>query len=275
MSSDFSSAQPAVSTIVAVPAELIPRLTAECDTDPFPGLRSPLTDAALVIGEATTTVALLWSRKTILALSGTISELKKTLNGLEVRGQFGNRKASLNVSGTTSDDEIVNAVSAVEAPAGIDPDSSAGDFTVFISYARDDLTHNALVRSFWEFLRDNGIDARIDLCAEVEPQDWPLWTQQQITGAKYVLMIASPAFKERAEGTAPEGQGRGVQWEAHLLREMRYEDPVSALRKQLPVVLPGRSTAELPLWAGPTSNTHYEIEDLTPAGARKLLEYLR
>ena len=87
-------------------------------------------------------------------------------------------------------------------------------------------------------------------------------------------MIASPAFKERAEGEAPPGEGRGVRWEAHLLREMRYKDHEAALRKQLPIVLPGRSAEELPDWVGPTGNTHYEIEDLTPAGARKLLEYL-
>lgn len=275
MSSDPDFVPSALPALVAVPQSLVPRLTAECDTIPLPGHRSPLTDAALVIGtNATTAIALVWSRKTILALSRTIAELTATVGELKVQGQFGTRNASLDVGGGTTGEEIASFVSSAEAPAEIDPDAAAGDFTVFISYAHDSPEHIDLVRRFWRLLRENGVDAQIDLWAASEPRDWPQWTHQQIRRAKYVLMIASPAFKERAEGEAPPGEGRGVRWEAQLLREMRYKDYETALRKQLSVILPGRSAEELPDWAGPTGNTHYEIEKLTPVGARKLLEYL-
>ncbi|WP_439381367.1 SEFIR domain-containing protein [Amycolatopsis lexingtonensis] len=275
MSSDPDFVPSALPALVAVPAPLLPRLTAECDTIPLPGHRSPLTDAALIIGtNATTVVALVWSRKTILALSRTIAELKATVGELKVQGQFGTRSASLDVGVETADEEIASFVSSAEAPAEIDPDAAVGDFTVFISYAHDNPEHTDLVRRFWRLLRENGVDAQIDLRAASEPRDWPQWTHQQIRRAKYVLLIASPAFKQRAEGEAPPGEGRGVSWEAQLLREMRYKDYEAALRKQLSVVLPGRSAEELPDWAGPTGNTHYEIEELTPIAARKLLEYL-
>lgn len=272
--SDPEFPSPPIPAIVAVPAELVPRLTEECDTIPLPGVRTFLTDATLVIGAATATVALVWNRKTILALQRTIAELTETVGKLEVQGRFGTRNAALEVVGETSGAEIASWIAAAESPIEIDQDASAGDFTVFISYAHDSPEHIDLVRRFWRLLRENGIDAQIDFLAAAEPRDWPQWTHQQIRRARYVLMIASPAFKERAEGTAPEGEGRGVRWEAQLLRDMRYKDYESALRKQLGVVLPGRSAAELPDWAGPAGNTHYQIDELTTPGARKLLEYL-
>lgn len=81
---------------------------------------------------------------------------------------------------------------------------------VFISYAHDDAAHVALVEQLWVFLIDNGIDARLDVEAAVQPQDWSQWMTRQLRAADFVLVVASPTYRERAEWEAPEGEGRGV-----------------------------------------------------------------
>ncbi|HEV2171945.1 MAG TPA: SEFIR domain-containing protein, partial [Nitrospira sp.] len=145
---------------------------------------------------------------------------------------------------------------------------------VFISYAHDNVEHEDRVLQLWIFLRRHGIDAQLDLSAAQRRQDWPTWMLQQIRNARFVLVIASPAYRRRAEGEAKPHEGRGVQWEAMLIREKMYDDQQAALRKFLPVVLPGCSAYDIPDWMGPTSTTHYVISDYTVKGAEDLLRIL-
>ncbi|MGH3903940.1 MAG: hypothetical protein ACRDTE_07115 [Pseudonocardiaceae bacterium] len=69
-------------------------------------------------------------------------------------------------------------------------------------------------------------------------------------------------------------EGRGVQWEAALIRQEVYADQKAALNRFLPVVLPGGSASEIPLWMGPATTTHYTISDYTVRGADSLLRLL-
>ncbi|MGH3903939.1 MAG: toll/interleukin-1 receptor domain-containing protein [Pseudonocardiaceae bacterium] len=71
---------------------------------------------------------------------------------------------------------------------------------VFISYAHGDPEHEDHVRRFWSFLRAQGIDARLDRPAAEQRQDWSVWMLQQIRAARFVLMMASPEYRRRAEG---------------------------------------------------------------------------
>ena len=144
----------------------------------------------------------------------------------------------------------------------------------FISYAHDDEAHRQSVYEFWVFLRAMGIDARLDMQAAQSPQDWPLWMEEQVTGSDFVLLIASPEFRKRAGIDAAPQVGRGVQWEARLVREAYYRDVQAGRGRFLPVVLPGRSADELPLWLGPTSQSHYIVKGFSAAGAEDLLRYL-
>ena len=89
---------------------------------------------------------------------------------------------------------------------------------MFISYAHDDQAHEDRVRELWMFLREQGIDARLDLPAAEQRQDWAQWMTQEVRDADYVLVVASPEYKRRAEGDAAPDEGRGVQWEARLIR---------------------------------------------------------
>jgi len=145
---------------------------------------------------------------------------------------------------------------------------------VFISYAHDSDDHQEAVRDLWILLRGCGIDARLDLPAAERRQDWPLWMLEQIREADFVLVIASPAYRRRAEGTATADEGRGVQFEAALLREELYRDRDAGMGKFLPVVLPGQSADDIPAYLGQTTATHYRVTEMTQAGVERLLRVL-
>jgi hypothetical protein len=141
---------------------------------------------------------------------------------------------------------------------------------VLVSYAHDDAVHEDRVREFWWFLRANGVDARLDLLAGERRQDWTEWMTREVRDAAYVLVIASPEYKRRAEGDAGPTEGRGVQFEARLIRNRFYSDQPTGLREVLPVVLPGCSAADLPEWLAPAGATCYSVDEFTVAGAEKL-----
>ena len=145
---------------------------------------------------------------------------------------------------------------------------------VLVSYAHDDAAHGERVRDFWLFLRASGIDAVLDLPASEQRQDWTQWMTGQIRDAVHILVVASPRYKERAEGNTGPEFGRGVQWEAGLIQERLYRDQPAGLQVVLPVVLPGGSTDDIPLWLRPYSTTHFKVADFTQEGAEKLLRVL-
>ncbi|MGW1868490.1 SEFIR domain-containing protein [Streptomyces mauvecolor] len=147
---------------------------------------------------------------------------------------------------------------------------------VFISYAHEDDggAHIDRVRMLWRLLRTLGIDARLDLPASEEPQDWALWTDRQYRAADFVLVIASPAYKRRSEGTEQPGTGAGVAWEARLIRKEIYDRTGDWYRRILRVVLPTCSLDDLPDYLGGRTTTYYTVDPLTAEGAEKLVRYL-
>src|SRR5664280_2486318 len=146
---------------------------------------------------------------------------------------------------------------------------------VFISYAHDNAAHQDAVRDLWVFLRSNGFDSRLDLPVAERRVDWPVWMHHEVRDADFVLVIASPAYKRRAEGDAGVDAGRGVQWEAALIREEFYTDRDRGLAKFVPVVVPGQSAAAgIPAWLGPTTTSHFSVSELSVAGAERLIRYL-
>jgi hypothetical protein len=147
---------------------------------------------------------------------------------------------------------------------------------VFISYAHEDDggAHQEQVRTLWRLLRRMGIDARLDLLAAEEPQDWALWTHHEYRSADHVLIVASPAYKRRSEGTETPGTGAGVIWEARLVRGEIYARPDDWFRRILRVVLPGGSRDDLPDYLGGHATTCYTVDPLTPEGAEPLVRYL-
>ena len=155
----------------------------------------------------------------------------------------------------------------------VEGQASGRPVRVFLSYAHDDADHEGRVREFWAFLRGCGVDARLDL-AVADRVDWAQWMTREVQDADRVLVIASPAYKRRAEGDAGPTEGRGVQWEARLIRDVVYADQSAGLRRFLPVVLPGCSQADIPVWLSPASAAYYQVAEFTVAGAEELLRVL-
>ncbi|GAA3007214.1 toll/interleukin-1 receptor domain-containing protein [Actinokineospora diospyrosa] len=143
---------------------------------------------------------------------------------------------------------------------------------VFISYAQED-GHNEVVQGFWEFLRNNGIDARLDQVAAGERQDWALWMGEQVRDADVVLCVASERYRMRSEGRTGPDEGKGAQWEARLIRDTFHANQHD-LQRFVPVVLPGQTTAGIPDFLAPSTTTYYVVEDFTVEGAEALLRFL-
>ena len=152
-------------------------------------------------------------------------------------------------------------------------EGSATSPQVFISYAHESDEHVEAVRDLWLFLRSRGIDARLDRIAAQHRQDWALWMGEQVRDADHVLVIASDAYRRRAEGRAEPDEGRGAQWEARLIRDAFYRDQ-RGLDRWLPVVLPGASIEGVPDFLAPATTTVYRISDYTVDGAEPLLRLL-
>ncbi|MEV6985320.1 CHAT domain-containing protein [Sphaerisporangium sp. NPDC051017] len=144
---------------------------------------------------------------------------------------------------------------------------------VFISYAPDSTEHEESVRNLWIFLRCHGIDARIDLPGAEGRQDWPTWTRDRLRDADFVIVVASDAYKRRAEDTAETGDGDDVRSAAHHIRDAFHRNDPSAPLKYVPVLLPGHSAGEIPEFLAAAS-APYEVTDFTVRGTEKLMRTL-
>ena len=159
--------------------------------------------------------------------------------------------------------DLIGRVGAVEDPAVPAP----GSGRVLISYAHDDPAHEAQVLEFYEFLRANGVDALIDVEVAVRPQYWPDWMSAQIRQGGYVLVIGSPDYRAAAEDRLPAQERKGVRWEARLLKDAFYSNHAAARDRILPVLLPGRTTEDLPGLAVPR-RSHLLLGDQLHRGGR-------
>ena len=143
---------------------------------------------------------------------------------------------------------------------------------VFVSYAHDSPAHMDQVLRFAHFLRTRiGLDAHIDRWYENRRQDWTLWAIDHLNNADFILVIASPAYKRRADGTAASDEGRGVQFEAAIIRDNLIRDLRRETERILPVVLPGQSVADIPTFLGGYATTRFEIREFSEKGVAPLL----
>lgn len=146
---------------------------------------------------------------------------------------------------------------------------------VFVSYSHDNEHHKTLVREFAKFLCAMGMKVELDQWADTKRINWSTWAEQGIANADYVLAIASPDFKRRADGHGvADDDGRGAQSEAETMRELLTARRSLWFSRMLPVVLPGRSPDEIPLFLRPHSATHYVVGEFTRTGAAELLAVL-
>jgi WD40 repeat protein/3',5'-cyclic AMP phosphodiesterase CpdA len=145
---------------------------------------------------------------------------------------------------------------------------------VFISYARESDEHFRAVGLLAELLRDSGLDVRLDQAEDDHRLDLMLWMTEEVGRADYILVVASRSYRERAGGLTAVTDGRGVQFEARLIRDRLHANQPEGLRTIVPVVLPGQRADDVPDWLTPTSTTVYTVRELTPDGVGQLLRVL-
>lgn len=146
---------------------------------------------------------------------------------------------------------------------------------MFVTYSHDSEQHKELVLRFCTFLRvEAGIDAHLDRWYEDVRRDWSVWVIRQLTAADFVLVVASPGYRRRADGWADADDGRGVQFEGGIIRNNLMRNLPAETARVLPVVLPGRNVSEIPTFLHAFSSSHYVVSSFTHAGAVELLAVL-
>jgi hypothetical protein len=143
----------------------------------------------------------------------------------------------------------------------------------FVSYAHESAEHKNQVLALATLLRNNGVEAVLDVWSAASRIDWYAWAIKEMTEADYVVVVASKKYLQVADG-APSREHRGVQSEAALLRDLVWEDRASWLPKILPVLLPGHLLNEIPRFLQPSTASRYEVSAFTPQGIEDLLRVI-
>lgn len=95
---------------------------------------------------------------------------------------------------------------------------------VLISYSHDSPEHAERVLSLSNQLRDQGVDCVIDQYSPVPTEGWPLWMEREIAEANIILCLCSEEYCKRFSEDVQYDVGKGVAWEANLIRNAIYQD---------------------------------------------------
>jgi HEAT repeat protein len=116
---------------------------------------------------------------------------------------------------------------------------------VFISYSHDSPEHQDRVLALADRLRADGIDTSIDQYEQSPLEGWPYWCEAEIDKADFVLVICTATYCERMQRKQAPGTGRGVLWEARLMKQELY-DADSANKKFVPVLFADGHPEDIP-----------------------------
>jgi tetratricopeptide (TPR) repeat protein len=104
-------------------------------------------------------------------------------------------------------------------------EGSATPPTALISYSHDSPEHEHRVLELCNRLRARGVEATIDQFLPGAPSEgWPLWMERQIESRDFTLMLCTENYLRRFMEGESAGVGRGVVWEARILRNLLYDD---------------------------------------------------
>ncbi|QWF83014.1 SEFIR domain-containing protein [Amycolatopsis sp. CA-230715] len=143
---------------------------------------------------------------------------------------------------------------------------------VFVTYADDSPEHQELVLRFAGFLRTRmGLDVELDQWYRNKRRDWSVWAIEHLTEAEFVLVIASPEYRRRADGSTGPLEGRGSHLEAAMLRDDLTKDLRGATERILPVVLPGQNANGIPRFLNAHSTTRFHVDTFSEAGVAELM----
>ncbi len=140
---------------------------------------------------------------------------------------------------------------------------------VFISYSHDSEAHAERVRGLADRLRADGIDGVIDQYEPAPPQGWPLWMEQQLEAADFVLVVSTETYLRRATGRERPGVGRGVRFESVLIVQDLYEAGMWN-EKFIPVLLAGKDAEHVVRPLRPYTSYRLDSEEGYEALYRRL-----
>ena len=96
-----------------------------------------------------------------------------------------------------------------------------GGKTVFISYSHDSAEHAERVRGLHASLSRDGCTCRLDVFKDSD-EDWPTWMTRQLLEADFILCVVTETYERRFRDKELPDVGRGVGWEATLIRRLLY-----------------------------------------------------
>lgn len=127
------------------------------------------------------------------------------------------------------------------------------------------------VAEFATDLRQIGIDVDVDLYHLDDPEvDWTRFGPDAVRNQEFILIAASPAWRERWEGTNHPAEGAGAAAEADALKGLFHQDQLEFQRRVKVILLPGQdasSSVPVELWR----LTRYEIDPDNPDSPLPLL----
>jgi hypothetical protein len=153
--------------------------------------------------------------------------------------------------------------------------------TVFISWAHrhadwDDARAAQwadTVHGFARLLRENGVDADIDLWHLSDTAvDWTRWGPRRAQECAYVVVTVSSAWRERWEGRNNPTEGAGAAAESDALKGLFQRHQTEFQRRVVVVLLPGASPDDVP--PDLARLNRFRIDSLDDTGVEDLLRAL-
>lgn len=117
---------------------------------------------------------------------------------------------------------------------------------VFISYCHESVEHSKNVLELADKLNNFGIDCNIDQYELDVPQGWPMWMNEQIDIANFVLIICTEKYYASCSSVTKNSNiSKGVKFESLLSYQYLYENS-SYNTKFIPVILKKEDLSFIP-----------------------------
>ena len=117
---------------------------------------------------------------------------------------------------------------------------------VFISYSHDSPDHLNRILALSNQLRAAAVDCQIDQYQQAPPEGWPLWSENQIEAAEFVLVACTDTYLRRYKGKEKPATGRGATWEGHVITQELY-NAQGQNTKFIPITFTPTDEASVPL----------------------------
>ena len=96
---------------------------------------------------------------------------------------------------------------------------------VLISYSHDSEAHADKVLALSDQLRTMALIVELINTLRIRRRDGRVWMEQQIEKADFVLCVCTEGIQTDDLMESKQGTGRGVSWEANLIRNALYKTP--------------------------------------------------